>query len=502
MEASHKAVASIVYETIPVHVLSDARCQSQRYQVSLNKYLEPESNATGPLVMLRECKENGLRQKGGHETGTNHQNVIKDSESVHIMRKFKEQKMLTSPKQGSSVVFALLTTACVATVTFEALLSPDRRRVYSIPRSNTVVIDSLLKTVTTPTPAAVMLNKAQNEIRQNEQKPKMCYITMQIAIPSQAISAEDVGRSVHTTELTDCSIVVKTHGMQYQEHIFQSENINGHTIRPEDRHIQGGRWLDSIYLFQHYWHRSMDKQQEYKTAALKCKVDQSLAQPSWTPVLQEHTAIVISPQVSMNIQQIVIVKNMDISQSTRLAAENQQGKQVERIARSIISKSCCSLHLLQSSPESNPGFSPATLSHPYIVNGKLVAMMGVAQHQDWTIHNLLYFTIHGGELCGFILKTWSLGRSGHIPANERQSDQVSDMHNSSTVYNAACHLGSGNLSTQKSEKQARTECMDSKVDMQDMCEVQKGELMTYLRSLQDLMSASAGGRHCTEILLN
>ncbi|KAI9566606.1 hypothetical protein HD554DRAFT_2040155 [Boletus coccyginus] len=47
----------------------------------------------------------------------------------------------------------------------------------------------------------------------------------------------------------------------------------------------------------------------------------------------KHTAIAVSPPVSVNVQQMVILKNMDISQSTRLATENQQGKQVETIAR-------------------------------------------------------------------------------------------------------------------------------------------------------------------------
>ena len=48
--------------------------------------------------------------------------------------------------------------------------------------------------------------------------------------------------------------------------------------------------------------------QEYKTAAPKCEAERSLAQPSWTPTLQERTAVVVSPQVNVNVQQTVTVE--------------------------------------------------------------------------------------------------------------------------------------------------------------------------------------------------
>ncbi|KAI9463136.1 hypothetical protein HD554DRAFT_2124861 [Boletus coccyginus] len=484
VEASRKAVASTVYETIPVHVPSDAgyhlgkrenenfrpggaadvnprwhdtthktkSSTRQRYQVPLSKYLEPESDATGPLVTSRERKEDGLRQKG-HETGAHHRNATEDSESIRVTRKFEEQEMVTntasyndvskstSPKQSSSVVSALLATACVAAVAFEAAAesrqkqgsqhtkvkrdescdkvahdrdSPVRTAPARIIEDNktvtneknvavnrtaqqTAVIDSLLKTVTTPTPAAVTLNKAQNEIRQSgsvdvhspryemrENQKRVDY-----ADSHPAVSAEGVRKSVRTTESTDRSVVAETRGAVSEqptplikgrniENVYSNQRTqtrvdSGRTVQASERareetdvrdqathttqratprgqntdtfKVEGGSTQHTSFDAIGVAARTSDKSaecstrseeqaiQEYKTAAPKCEVDQSLAQPSWTPALQEHTAVVVSPQVSVNVQQTVIVKNVDISQSTRLAAENQQGKQAETIAR-------------------------------------------------------------------------------------------------------------------------------------------------------------------------
>lgn len=157
------------------------------------------------------------------DSRTHHQDAIEDSESIHVARKFEEQEKATntvadndrskstSPKQGSSVVSALLATACVAAVAFEAASEyreKERSQHAEVKRDEgcdrvvrdcdspvgtepariiednnavmieksvtvnhtaqqTVVVDSLPKTVITPTPVAMTLCEAQTEIRRS-----------------------------------------------------------------------------------------------------------------------------------------------------------------------------------------------------------------------------------------------------------------------------------------------------------------------------------------------
>ncbi|KAF8553142.1 hypothetical protein OG21DRAFT_1284030 [Imleria badia] len=104
----------------------------QKYLVPLSEYLEPEGHAAGYLVASRERKEVSFGQKS--DETRHYRNAIEDSERTRVAQKNEKQEKVTkmnivadndgskatSSKKEGSVVSAVLATACVAALAFEA----------------------------------------------------------------------------------------------------------------------------------------------------------------------------------------------------------------------------------------------------------------------------------------------------------------------------------------------------------------------------------------------